>query len=268
LDFLQASVAVDYAKKGERGEDEFIVPNLTEKIFVNYLDEYKGFSDFYLGVLFKLPFKSKRFEIALSPGIYVPWLSNEPKEPEHSIIVEYPYTFISYHNNYKMAKGSSALKLGASTILRLNKNFNINAQLNYSGPISESQSIRWIHQLNGTTFEYEDIDYEYLISNSLDYKIDLHYQAISWFNISVSYGGIRNSDGWSEITGARIGNPEKKISFFTIAYEIIVTGKLWMYQTIDIPVTGKNQSAPFCINTGISYNLFPFNKRSNIITID
>jgi hypothetical protein len=266
LDFLQASITLNYAKRGERHEtrDIYVLLNTLPDFEITYFDDYKGFEDFYLGTVIKLPLKTKKIEIAVSPGFYIPLFSNNPKAPENSISFPsdgQPYTKIIYHNNYNVGNGSKVIKIGTSAIVRPINDFSILAKLNYSWPISESETIRWIHQLNGSTFVYDDIPYKYLIGNTLDYEVILAYQAISWFNVSLSYYYKKTFSGWSEITGFRIGNPESKLSLLSIGYEIKATSKLWINEFIDIPVSGKNQLAPFSIYLGISYNLFPFNRK-------
>ena len=270
LDFLQASIALNYAKRGERHENHIITLRDTY-LDVTYFDDYKGFEDFYSGAVIKLPLKTKKIEIALSPGVYLPLFSNNPQAPENSIVLptDYQYfTKIIYHNNYKTGNGSKAIKIGTSAIVRPGNDFSISAELNYSWPISESETIKWIHQLDGSAFIYDDIPYKYLIGNTLDYELILAYQAISWYNVSLSWYYKKTSSGWSEITGLRIGNPESKLSLLSIGYEIKATSKLWINQFIDIPVSGKNQSAPFSIYLGISYNLFPVKKKLKPGNID
>ena len=266
LDFLQASIGLNYAKRGERHENQRIYVQLNNEpdFDITYFDDYKGFEDFYFGTVIKLPFKTKKIEIALSPGIYIPLFSNNPKAPENSISFPsdgQPFTKIIYHNNHKIGNGSKAVQIGTAAIFRPGNDFSISAALNYSWPISESETIKWIHQLNGSTFIYDCIPYKYLISNTLDYEVSLAYQAISWFNVSLSYYYRKTSSGWSEITGFRIENPESNLSLLSFAYEIKATSKLWINEFMDIPVSGKNQLAPFSIYLGISYNLFPFSKK-------
>ncbi len=266
LDFLQASISLNYAKRGERHESHRIHALLNDEpdFIVTYFDDYKGFEDLYLGTAIKLPLKTSRIEIALSPGIYMPLFSNDPGEPENIISFpteDQPATEIIYHNNHKTGNGATALKIGTSAIVRPVNDFSFLARLNYSWPISESESISWIHQLNGSTFIYDDIPYKYLIGNTLDYEVNISYQAISWFNVSLSWYYKKTFSGWSEITGFRIGNPESKLSLLSLGYEIKATSNLWINEFIDIPVSGKNQLAPFSIYLGISYNLFPFNRK-------
>ena len=266
LDFFQASIALRYAKRGERHEPEYIyIGNLDNPEFeITRFDDYKGFEDLYAGAVVKLPFKTQKLEIALSQGMYIPLFSSNPQAPENSIsfpLDSQTTTTIIYHNNHKIANGSKAIKIGASAIVRPFNNFSISAKLNYSCPLSESESIRWIHHLNGSDFVYDDIPYKYLICNTLDYELNLAYQAITWFNVSLSWYHERTSSGWSEITGFRIGNLETKLSLLSLGYEIKATSKLWITEFIDISISGKNQLAPYSIYLGISYNLFPFDRK-------
>jgi len=273
FDFLQATIELNYAKRGERHEDQYIYVLLNNEpdFNITYFDDYKGFEDLYSGAVIKLPLKAKKIEIALYPGIYLPLSSNNPEAPENSISFHsdgQPFTKIIYHNNHKTGNGSKALKIGASTIVRPGRDFSISAKLNYSWPISESETINWINELNGASFVYDAISYKYLIGNTLDYKVDLAYQAISWFNVSLSYCNKKTTSGWSEITGFRIENPESKLSLLSIGYEIKATSNIWISQFIDIPVSGKNQLAPYSIFLGLSYNLYLFNKRTTPGKID
>jgi hypothetical protein len=273
LDFLQASIEFNYAKRGERHENQLVFVHLNDEpdFDITYFDEYKGFEDLYSGVVIKLPLKTKKIEFALSPGFYIPLFSNNPEAPENSI--SFPLdgqttTTIIYHNNHKTGNGSKAIKVGASAIVRPVNDLSIYAKLNYSWPISESESIRWVNQLNGSDFEYNDIPYKYLIGNTLDYEVNLAYQAIPWFNVALSYLFKKTSSGWSEITGLRIGNLENRLSLLSIGYEIKATSRLWITEFIDIPLSGKNQLAPYSIYLGISYNLFPFVKKLKSQAID
>jgi hypothetical protein len=263
FDFLQASFELNYAKRGERHENQLIYVWLNDEPDYNitYFDDYKGFEDFYSGAVIKLPLKTKRIEIALSPGIYLPLFSNNPKAPENSIsfpVDSQRTTTIIYHNNHKIGNGSKAINIGAAAIVRPVNDLSISAKLNYFWPVSESESIRWINQLKGSDFIYDDIPYKYLIGNTLDYEVNLAYQAIPWFNVSLSWYHRKTSSGWSEITGFRIGNLESRLSLLSIGYEIKATSKLWITEFINISVCGKNQLAPYSIYLGISYNLFPF----------
>ena len=64
----------------------FMCCSMTNLILnITYFDDYKGFEDLYSGTVIKLPLKTKKIEIALSPGIYIPLFSNNPKAPENSI---------------------------------------------------------------------------------------------------------------------------------------------------------------------------------------
>ena len=224
LDFLQASIAINYNKRGERKENTIIYSYETEPYLdISYFDEYKGFEDIYVGMIIKLPLKSDKFEFAIAPGIYLPLFSIEPKEPEHTITypsVDQPFTKINYHNHHKFGNGAMAVKLGALTKIKASNDISISAQFNYTAPLSESESVFWIYQLDGSSFVYEKIPYKYLISNKLDYEINLGYQAISWFNVSLAYKARQHTAGWSEETSLRIGNLETKLSLISIGYEI------------------------------------------------
>ena len=145
--------------------------------------------------------------------------------------------------------------------MRPGNSLSISARLNYSWPVAVSQTVQWIHQLSGSSFIYDDIAYKYIIGNTLDYEVNLAYQAISWFNLFLSWYSESTTSGWSEITGFRIGNPGYKLSLMTIGYEIKATGRVWINQSASIALTGKNQLAPFSIYLGLSYSLFPFEKK-------
>lgn len=266
LDYIQTLVAINYARRGQRHETLYLWTTSYEApdYEVTYFEEYTGFEDIYLGGVFKIPFETDRIEITLSPGISLPLFSNKPDKPENSIVLpteEHPTTDILYHNHQRMGNGSLAVKAGTSFLLRLPWNINVSARVNYSGPISESKSIRWVHQLDGSDFIYDDIPYNYLLGNTWDYKADLTFPVISWFSAIISWSGRHTSEGWSEKTGYRIKNPDVRLSVLSAGYEIIASGRLWINEYVNIPISGKNQLAPFSIYLGVCYNLFPFEKR-------
>jgi hypothetical protein len=182
LDHIQTSVAINYARRGQRHETLYlfktysVIPDSVIPDFeVTYFEEYTGFEDIYLGGVFKIPFQTDRIEITLSPGISLPLFSNKPDKPENSIVLpaeEQPTTKILYHSHQRMGNGSLAVKAGASFLLRLPWDINVSARVNYSRPVSESKSIRWVHQLNGSDFIYDDIPYSYLLGTTFDYRAD------------------------------------------------------------------------------------------------
>lgn len=266
IDFIQTSVALNFARRGQRHETLYLWTTNPEApaYEVTYFEEYTGFEDIYLGGVFKVPFETKRVEITLSPGIYLPLFSNKPDTPEHSVELpdEENYTTkILYHDHQRMGNGSLTVRAGTSFLLRLPWNINISSRVNYSGPVSESKSIRWVHQLHGSTFIYDDIPYKYLIGRTLDYKLEMTFPVISWFSATLSWSGRNTHDGWSEITGYRIKYPDVRLSVLSAGYEIIASGRLWISEYVNIPISGKNQLAPFSIYLGVCYNLFPFEKR-------
>lgn len=266
LDFIQTSIALNYARRGQRHETLYLWTTNSEvpDYEVTYFDEYTGFEDIYLGGVFKVPFETDRIEITLSPGISLPLFSNKPEAPENSIVLPteaQPTTKIVYHSHQRMGNGSLAVKAGTTFLLRLPGNVNVSARVNYSGPFSVSKSIRWIHQLEGSDFIYDDIPYEYLLGNTWDYKADLTFPVISWFSATLSWSGRNTSEGWSEKTGYRIKNSDVRLSVLSVGYEIIASGRLWISESMNIPISGKNQLAPFSIYLGVCYNLFPFEKR-------
>lgn len=262
LDFIQASIALNYSKRGERSENVMIYSTVEEPYYdISYFNDYKGFEDFYLGLKSKLPIKSKKFEFGTYLGISLPLSKNKYPEPNHSITLptsELPFTKLNYHYKHKMGSKTSVFNFGLQTILRTGDKFGFRAELDYNAPLSESKDVLWTHEINGTDFEYHKTFYNYLVSNKLFYQLGIEYQAISWFNIELSFSKVKTTKGWSEITGLRIENRETKLSVLSIAYEIKVTSQLWLSQSLNFPTGGKNTLGPFMINTGISYNLFPF----------
>lgn len=271
FDFLTLTLATFYGKQGERGETEKLIISLDEAYLINSLSEYKGFDDMYLGTNIKIPLKTRKFEFSLSSGVFLPWTSNEPLQPEHTIelqTIENPYSIINYQYKYKICRGVPVLKLGASTIIRPGNNLSLFAQFNYSAPLAEGENVAWIHQLVNDGFEYLKLPYKFLLGNVYDYKIGIGYQAISWFNVGVLYNGIGSSSGWNELTGVRMANASQNLSAVSLEYEIKITGKLWMRQWVDIPFAGKNKFAPVSILTGITYNFLSNGKNNQIITTE
>lgn len=266
VDFLQFSTALNYASRGQRHETRYLWTTYgdVQDIEITEFDEYRGFEDLYLGAVFKFPFNTRTIEIALTPGIYLPLFSNKPDKPENSIelsTTQQPTTRILYHNNHSYGNGILVMEFGTVAMLRPLRNLNISARVNYRGPYAETKMIRWIHQLDGSVFNYDAIPYLYVLGNTLDYKIDLSYQAISWFCVTLSWSGRNTTGGWSEVTGYRIKNRDTNLSLVSLGYEINATGRLWITESVNVPVYGRNELSPFSINLGISYNLFPFDKK-------
>jgi hypothetical protein len=259
FDFVELTTAISYRKRGERKTNETILSLYDPQLEISYLDNYKGFGDLYVGAGFSYAFLDNKIEAAFYPGISLSVFSNEPDEPNHEYIplTEDSISKISFVNNYKYSSGANQLHLGAGIKFRADK---IGISANYRGayPLNVSETVKWDYSVVGSNFNYEDISYDYLISNYSFFMIKAEYQAIPWFNLSLDFSSGKYSEGWSEEIGIRLANPETSVSKLTVGCEVKVTGKLWLTQHISYPVAGKNQIAPVVFLTNVSYNFFPF----------
>ena len=103
-------------------------------------------------------------------------------------------------------------------------------------------------------FSYQSVPYKTKPGNTLSYVLTFDYQAIDWFDVFGRFSGMMYRGGWDEKEGVRIGHPEKNIMAVGFGYEIQVARHLRLFQSMDIPILGKNELAPLVIYTGASFN--------------
>ncbi|MFC2124349.1 hypothetical protein ACFLU5_06025 [Bacteroidota bacterium] len=263
IEYLQFTAGIIWNRHGQRGQNLFLVSGVDPSLDVSTFDEYNGSEDLYLGLDFRLPLKTRKLDWLFSVGLTLPTAENGDSQPEHSYgdIDEYSNsTKVVYHYVHNYGYGTNTVIPAMSLKYRISK-FGITGYLSYRHPLGESAADAWSYQLDDNNeFIYENAEYSYQKSWTFNYSIIAEYQALSMLNGFINYHSGKSYGGWTTETGKKIADPEVVLNELLLGIELVVTPKFWIRQSIGFPLGGTNSFAPFSLNTGLSYNFFPFSK--------
>jgi len=256
IEYLEITAALNYSKMGVREQQNWYF-HRNERVYVTELSEYRGLSDLFLGLAFRLPFDIPHFGFSISAGASLPIANYEPDKPTHSSISRIDSTGIDrnirFHFNNKNGMGTFIYQFGAGIQFFTDK-FAITGLADYSLCGGEVKTITWESRLYVDEFTYQSVPCKTKPGNTFSFSIQFDYQAINWFAIFGRFIGMMGSGGWDEEQGVKIGHHEKNLMSVGIGYEIQVARHLRLFQSMDLPVSGKNQLAPLMIYTGASFN--------------
>ena len=228
-----------------------------ETMYTTQLTENKGLSDLFLGLGVRLPFSINHFDWRVTAGVSLPLAKYKPEEPTHSASTFIDSTSIihqvRYHYNNKMGSGTMIYHFGTG-LQYSTDNFAITGLANYSLCLKEASTYYWESRLYENEFSYQQVPLKTKPGNTLSYALIFDYQALDWFDIFGRFSGVMYSGGWDEEEDIRIGHLEGNIMTIGIGYEIQVARRLRLFQSMDLPIAGKNQLAPLILYTGASFN--------------
>lgn len=255
LDFLQVSASINYARMGIRSQNHWYETGVGT-VSTREVDSYRGMDDLFLGIGLSDPFRLDFLDVFISGGISLPLFDHKPGQPSHRVEVSEPYPGpmdIEYLYNFKFGKGVPVAALGAAIKLRSNP-FSAGAFLTHSSGLKEGESVSWESRLSRGEIAYREVPYQYGLGSTVDYRLDLAWQAIDWFAVLASLEGFQNTGAWSTETGKKVLEGKTSLHAIGIGYDIQVAPALRLSQKLILPITGRNILAPRIFQTGISLN--------------
>jgi hypothetical protein len=256
IDYLDLQVRANYAIQNYRGEPIYIIAPPQPSLQVYTTTITSGLEDLYIGLNGRLPIPTKKLDIGLSGGIFLPTAQGQPDQPTHSTSSDELGEVINYQYNENWGYGVNTLFYKGHFKFRL-------ADLAISGdyasrlPLGETETVTWTSRLeNDGSFSYASEAYMKQVPQSVAVQAMLEYQLFDWVNIHLSGNHWRTMGGWTEESGERLALPEEKQTWLSPGYEVLVSNKLWLRQTAHFPLTGENTFSQFRLSTTLYYNLF------------
>lgn len=256
LEFVEISASLNYSNMGIREKQVWFFHGY-ETLYATQLTEFKGLSDLFVGLAVRLPFDIEHFCWSISAGASLPVAKYKPEEPAHSAstMVDSTSVFhqVRFHYNNKVGNGTIIYHFGTGLQFSTD-HFAITGLANYTMCLSEAETCYWESRLYNDEFIYQSVPYKTKPGNTLSYALIFDYQAIDWFDVFAKFSGAIYTGGWDEAEEIRIGHFEKNLMSVGIGYEIQVARRLRLFQSLDLPISGKNELAPLMLYTGASFN--------------
>jgi len=257
--YVQVRGGINHLTEGVRSEGLTLVPLGTEpNIQINQLQQFKGFSDLFLGVDARAPLPMRELDIIGSFGATLPIAAHEPDQPSHNAERSSDLLVLNYQFNNKNGNGVPILFFGGAVKYRF-PDLAFSVFGNYGYPTKEGESIVWKNRLlSNDQFEHRSSTYAYQLGTSMNIAVIGEYQVFSFFDVILAVATSQTEGGWSEVTGKRVATFDSNLWVIAPGYELLITPKLWLRQRIEFAISGESVDAPFVIRTGLSYNFFPF----------
>lgn len=257
-EYLQFSAFLDHLKEGQRGQTVFLVGSgAQDPLSVSELTEVKGWNDLSLLFNFKWPFITDKYDIVVKVGGRLATTQHEPEQPNHTWADGADNDQIIYQFTNHRGNGSSTYLIGTQFKWRTEK-MAFSGDFNFVKNGKETQGRQWFHQLVDDEFEYRSENYTFLLGEEIDYSFQIEWQALPFLDVLMRYHSIMQKAGWSEATQNRTIIPEISLNSWVTELEVIITHRLWLRQSMVIPLSGLNSFAPFQLNTSVIYNFSPF----------
>ena len=256
IDYLDFQVEASHGIRNYRGEPLYLVapPENSIQVYTNTLT--KGLRDIYLGLNGRLPIPSKKIDIGLSGGLFLPTANSQPDQPSHSTSSDELGDIITYQYSENWGYGVNSFYYQAHLKFRFTR-LAISGDFASRMPLGESESLTWSSRIaDDGSFSYSSATYLKQVPQTVAFKAMLEYQLFDWVNIHLSLNNRRAVRGWSEESGERIATPEEKQTWLSPGYEVLVSTKLWLRQQLYFPLNGENTFSQFRISTTLYYNLF------------
>ena len=259
FEFLQFSISTSYASMGIRSQSRDVISDDSE-LFINELNKYIGFYDLYAGTDLTIPIKLHLINWVITAGVSLPVFNYEPDKPGHSFTpfdTQTGLALLNYKYNHKNATGIPDALFGSAVKIRTKK-FSFTGLVEYSAALKDGESYDWNFRWITNEFEYEKETYQFNTGKLLNIAGEAAWQAIDWFVLKGSITHFHQGNGWSNITGRKVGNPEISLTNFTVGYEILISPLLRIEQQIILPVNGKNILGQWAFLSGFSMNMMTF----------
>lgn len=262
LEYVQIQASIAYRHSVVREATQFILPPEPDPIVSHdVIHRYAGFEDLYVGVDIRAPFASRRFDVAITLGAFVPVAGSDPETPDHSFeVIEQPgqpVHKLAYSYHHPFGTGIPVGVIGAMAKYRWSK-WALSGRIAYQHGLKDGTSYEWRHQLNGDSFQYRKDPYTYRLSDVNTYHIEGEYQTGPRVAVFVIASGLTSFNGWtSRAEGLRVIDLYRTSVAVSAGAEIMFTPRLWLREALIVTVAGKNSDAPVGLQTTLMYNCFP-----------
>ncbi len=259
---LQASARITHVSHTERLQTVYRYVGFTDiAIEENVTVKNNGLSDLLLGLDWRLPVG--RHDWVISAGAFVPVAEHEPPPPE-ILFFDSPdyYDFRNDHVldiTYRRPQGDGVFQylLGSTFKFRMKK-MAVTAGFDYLTSFQSGKTVSWQYRLQqDSTITFRDSELDYRLGYRVGYHVAVERQLLPWFSANMFYDGVATKNGWTSNGVFKVSNRPNALHVVGIGYELLVTHKFWLRQSVSFSIAGINALAPIEIKTYFIYNLFP-----------
>jgi hypothetical protein len=255
---LQLTVALGRQRENIKGQQQVIFgyPNLESITIMNTLTEVNSPEDLKLGLDYRLPFKTRKFDLMLSGAVWLPTAPHQTEQPRHTIKQYVDGWEIDYRYDRPIGRGATTYQMGAAYKQRFS-DWGFTFQGHYAFPTATVTQLEWRHQLNNQNqFEHESSSYTLANHNELWLNMGIEWQASPYFNVFFELTRWQRSGGWYQKESTAYALQEQSATTLGPGFELIITPRLWFRETVQFTAAGKNIDAGPKVLSTLQYNLF------------
>ena len=258
MEHLQLTAILQYETRLRR-DQKYQIGHIGDQswTFVKGTERIGGMRDPYIGLDFRLPFKTRKVDVMVSGGSFLPLARSVEPQPEHSYNQIYSDREIVYRRYTPVGYGVAVAAVGGAVKYRL-QNFGITASaMHYHAFSPETEGIDYSHRLlPNNSFEYESSSYKKGVPDMLMISAMLEYQASPFFNLFLHAQYSQATKGWREWEGGKMSAYNNQLVNGGVGFELIITPRIWFREAFTLPVKGEDIESGVSFQTSLSYNLF------------
>ena len=255
---LQFTAIIQYETRLRR-DQKYQIGHIGDQswTYVKGTERIGGLRDPYVGLDFRIPLKTKKIDVLISGGSFLPLAKSVEAKPEHSYTQMNSDRDIVYRRFSPVGYGNAVAALGGAVKYRSAKVGLTVTAMHYHAFSSETEGTDYTHRLlSNNSFEYESSPYKKGIPDMLNASAMLEYQASPFFNLFVHAQYAQATKGWREWEGGKMSAYNHELISAGAGFELIITPRIWFKETMTLPVKGENIESGLSFQTSLSYNLF------------
>ena len=224
---------------------------------INESATYKGADDLTIQFDFRLPFRSRKFDLLVLAGSELPTGATRLYTPENTIGLDATGQVQQIRYNYRYANGKGAVTpfVGAAWKHRLGS---VAYTLfgNYRHSLEPVSVNRWESYLDNGSFVNETVTTQRTLPDEIRIGGEFEMQLSPLFNVSIQAQYRSQINSWQTSPVGNITIADTKVVQAGIGYELIITPRLWLRQRLLLPFAGTSVRAGTLLQSSLSYNLF------------
>ena len=224
---------------------------------INESSTYKGADDLNVQLDFRIPFRTRKFDLLIQAGSELPTGSTRLYAPENTIGLDATGQVQQIRYNYRYSTGRGVVTpfVGAAWKHRLGSvAYTLFGNFRHSlDPVTVNN---WETYLDNGNFISEAVSTTRTLPDEIRIGGEFEMQLSPLFNVSLQAQYRRQSDGWQTSPVGNFALANTSLLQAGVGYELIVTPRLWLRQRLLLPFNGMSVRAGTVLQSSLSYNLF------------
>jgi hypothetical protein len=260
LESLQFTTRIQSHSALVRNKQVFLVgyPTYENATSIYSHQQIRGLEDLYMGLDFRLPLKTRKLDLMLSAGSFLPTAKSKEPQPENSLKEGDDGDWeVIYRDIVPLGNGTPAVGVGGTVKYRLKNMAFTFSGMHYHGMSKEVDGVDWTYQIDeNESFEYRSEIYKRGVPDRLNVMAMVEFQASPFFNVFFQAEHFRASKGWREWEGGKIPHDNFMVTAAAGGFELIITPRIWFKETVEFPLNAENTDTGLRFLSVLSYNLF------------